>query len=153
MAKRDFDSLRDGPTFIVRIRDRRIKPTSFLSKYTFRGRRKAHRRQSDKQSGYYVDRIGWQAGILILLIFVLSIIDAVFTIICLGRGFYEANPLMRFSLTMGNVPFVIIKLAVTISGAIILGLHKNFKGVFFLLFAMAVFYTTLNINHVRLLYF
>ena len=73
--------------------DRRKTPTPILSRYTLSGLRCSFRRREDQRRGGYVDRYGQGLFIYLLLIAGLNILDAFFTIIILGSGGREGNPL------------------------------------------------------------
>ncbi len=106
--------------------DRRVKPTPPVSRYLlFRGRRRAVRRLEDPQA-IYVDRIGTGVGLALISIFLFHCLDAFFTLLHLGRGGTELNPLMRAALGYGVGTFLTVKLATAGAGLVFLGLHKNF---------------------------
>lgn len=131
--------------------DRRTRPTSFLSKYTFRGRRRASRR-GDEKYNYYVDRVGGRIWAIIIFIIILSVTDSIFTLYFLGKGFREVNPLMNVAIFVGKPVFIISKYIFTIIGILVLGLHKNFIFVKELIALMVTFYILLNAYHVWLLF-
>lgn len=106
--------------------DRRRRPTPMLSRFLFRGRRRAGRREGETDQ-VYVDHPGAKTIWAIGIVAVLSLCDAAFTLYELSLGGTEANPVMRAALTLGNTPFVLIKTFVTVAGALFLGLHKNWS--------------------------
>ncbi len=110
-----------------RIPDRRKKPTGPLSPYFLHGRRKGNRRATDPQVNYYVDRYGFWAAMAAIGIVVLSVVDSFFTLILIGHGATEINPVMRLALRFGTYPFFFIKYFLTIASVIILLVHKNFR--------------------------
>ena len=130
--------------------DRRRRPTPFLSKYTFVGRRRKARR-TDEQYNYYVDRLGKRDWIAITIIAALSISDSIFTLYFLERGFREVNPLMNIAIIIGKPAFIISKYLFTIIGVLVLGLHKNFRFVKQLMAVIITFYILLNAYHIWLL--
>jgi hypothetical protein len=107
-----------------RVTDRRMRPTPMISRYLLVGRRRAGRREGEKER-IYVDRPGPWALTAFGLLTALSVADAVLTLDVIGRGATEANPLMRAALDLGNGPFVVVKTGATVVGAAFLCLHKN----------------------------
>lgn len=104
--------------------DRRKRATPMLSRYLFRGRRRAGRRK-DERDLIYVDRPGgWILGAFIGVVG-LSLLDAWYTLDLLKSGATEANPVMRAALHLGDQHFVLIKTVVTIVATSFLCLHKN----------------------------
>lgn len=106
--------------------DRRQRPTPFLSKYMFIGRRRQNRRATDPKLGYYVDRYGLRSILAVAAIFLLCAADGMFTIYHLRRYATEVNPLMNFALSLGTAYFLIFKYGLTIVGIFFLLTHKNF---------------------------
>lgn len=129
--------------------DRRKRPTSFLSRYTFVGRRRASRRGEEKY-GYYIDRLGGKVWGIILIIIILSVSDSIFTLHFLKRGFREVNPLMNIAILIGKPAFIISKYIFTVIGILVLGLHKNFRFVKELITLIILFYVLLNAYHIWL---
>lgn len=130
--------------------DRRKKPTPFLSRYTFVGRRRAARRGEEKYN-YYIDRLGGRVWIIIIIIILFSIIDSVFTLYFLSsRGYREVNPLMNIAIFIGKPFFILSKYIFTIIGILVLSLHINFIFVKELITVIISLYILLNIYHVWL---
>lgn len=129
--------------------DRRKRPTPFLSRYTFVGKRRVSRR-GDEKYNYYVDRIGGKVWGIILIIIILSVSDSLFTLHFLKRGFREVNPLMNIAILIGKPAFIISKYVFTVIGILVLGLHKNFRFVNELIILIITFYALLNAYHVWL---
>jgi hypothetical protein len=109
------------------IQDRRKKPTPILSRYTLFGQRCSFRRTADQHKGGYVDRYGQGLFICLLLIAGLNILDAFFTIIILGSGGREVNPLVRWAIDSYGDNAWSLKFAVVSCGAILLCLHSHFR--------------------------
>ncbi len=156
MQKTDQDSVHSSVKQDGRSRlDRRQRPTRFFSKYTLVGRRRENRRGDDPRANYYVDRIGSRAWLYVVILVILSFIDGGFTLYFLDHhdGFSEANPVMRIALIVGNEAFIFFKYALTIAGALVICLHKNFnyiRAVAFLLFGL---YILLNGYHLYLYFY
>lgn len=130
--------------------DRRKKPTPFLSRYTFVGRRRAARRGREKHN-YYVDRLGGRVWAIICLITALSVIDSIFTVYFIDKGFTEINPLMNIAIFIGKPVFCVFKYALTAIGILVLAIHKNFRYVKILIAFIVIFYMLLNLYHIYLL--
>jgi hypothetical protein len=104
--------------------DRRRRPTPMFSRYLFWGRRRVGRRHGE-QTRIYVDRPGaWTITACVLLV-ALSIADAHVTLSILTAGGEEVNPVMRSVLALGDAPFVVVKIGLTVAGALVLCLHKS----------------------------
>jgi len=141
----------DETTQRIRV-DRRRRPTPFISRYTFWGRRKAHRRTEDPQANYYVDRVGGKYWAVIILIIVLSVMDSLFTLYHLKRGYREINPLLNAFL-FHNYYFLGIKYLLTVIGIISLALHKFFIFVRELIILLIILYIALYIYQVVLYFY
>ena len=128
------------------IQDRRSRPTSFTSVFRFGGRRKGFRRGGESRNRY-VDRLSLRTIVLTLIIFTLSTLDAVFTIIHLKNGAFELNPLMELVIQSGleNI-FIIKSLGIGLMGCF-LAVHQNFKISFYGLHISAAIYVNLSAYH------
>lgn len=131
--------------------DRRKSPTPMISRYTFRGKRKASRRDLEKYN-YYVDRLGKRVWTVIGTVMFLSILDSLFTLYFLNRGFQEINPVMNFALFISKPAFILIKYALTIIGILLIAIHKRFIFVKELMILIIVMYTLLNCYHIYLFF-
>ncbi|MFQ6032705.1 MAG: DUF5658 family protein, partial [Candidatus Zixiibacteriota bacterium] len=90
------------------VRDRRQKPTKPFSRYMLFGHRQSIRRRTDRKTHMYVDLYGHYLLLSVLLIILLSIFDAYFTIFHVQRGAREINPFMNFLIGYGNIYFFAI---------------------------------------------
>ena len=108
-------------------KDRREKPTSALSRFSLRGRRRAFRRKEDQERGGYVDR--YSSGLLFLLTLVagLNVLDALFTMMILDDGGWEINPIVRSIIQLYGDGFWIWKFAIVSIPLILLCLHSKFR--------------------------
>lgn len=92
---------------------------------------------------------------LIVLLFILQIVDLISTLVILGKGGVEANPVMAQVLELGNIWFVVIKMGIaTIACAILYHYREKCKhlvrtGVIL----CVVVYSILAAWHCYLLYF
>ncbi len=134
-------------------RDRRRNPTPVLSKYTFVGGRRRNRRQDDKYYNYYVDVIDHKLAKIVVLIFSLSTLDALLTLILLNRGASELNPIIGYYLNLGNSYFFTFKLALTGLGLLTLLVHQNFVLVKKIIEGLCGFYLLLVTYQLTLLMF
>lgn len=76
-------------------------------------RRKHLRRKNDRNSLYFVDEYNPRLVFPILLILLLSMLDAFFTLVLIERGAVEVNPLMAFYLGIGPGVFLTVKYVLT----------------------------------------
>jgi hypothetical protein len=105
--------------------DRRKTPTKPFSRHMLKGRRqKARRTVEDKN--YYVDRYESSFFVLILLILMLCVLDAYFTLKILHFGGTELNPLMIGLIDKAPLACLLLKYLMTAACLIIILIHKNF---------------------------
>lgn len=105
--------------------DRRHRKLGILSKYWLTGRRAAVRRNEDEQRAYRIDRHSYRTLAVILLIVMLSIIDAILTLHLVDRGATELNPIMDYSLGHGPLTFFWVKYMLTSVALIIILTNKT----------------------------
>jgi hypothetical protein len=132
-------------------RDRRQRPTNPFSRYTLLGRRRSIRRKKDRKTHIYVDVYGHYLLLSLLLIILLSVLDAYFTIFHVERGAREINPLMDFLLGYGNTSFFIIKYTLTALGLMLLCIYKSLVISRTVIICLLFFYLTVFANHVFLI--
>jgi Domain of unknown function (DUF5658) len=97
-----------------------------LSRYLFRGRRRGERRAALTHD-VYVDRPGaWLISACVLLV-AMSVADAYLTLLIIEEGGAEINPYMRAVLDLGQRPFLIVKIGLTVVGTTVLLLHKTWR--------------------------
>ena len=133
------------------IQDRRSHPTSLLSTLRFGGRRKSFRRKEEGRN-QYVDHPSLHTIVLTLIIFTLSILDAIFTFVHLENGGSELNPLMKQVIQSGFQSVLIIKsLGVGLMGCF-LAIHQNFKISFYGMHVSATIYIVLSAYHLACSY-
>ncbi len=112
-------------------KDRRNEPTVPFTKSSLKGSRRYERRKLDRQKNHFVDRYGWRAVFLIFMIINLSTLDAFLTLTLIDMGIVrEGNPVMAYFLSLGMVPFVIIKYFITVICSLTILVLKNhsFRG-------------------------
>ncbi len=105
--------------------DRRQQPTRPWVRWLGPLRRAMGRRPADHRG--YVDVYNREDVTLVLLIFLLNLGDAFFTMIWLDRGGHEANPVMNFFYDISPSAFIAQKCFVVGLWLIVLLVHKNFR--------------------------
>jgi Domain of unknown function (DUF5658) len=114
--------------FDRRIRkDRRKRPTSGLSRFTFLGRRKSIRRKTDQKQGGYVDQYSSLLLFLLISIIGLNVLDALFTLMILDLKGWEANPVVSSVITLYGTKFWIWKFFIVSVSLVLLCLHSRFR--------------------------
>lgn len=106
--------------------DRRNRPTEALGRYSWRGQRRAARREAETLRGYYVDHPGRATATAALSLLLLGVLDGLFTLRLIEAGATEANPVMDFFLSHGVTAFLTVKYGITVLAIAILVIHKNF---------------------------
>ena len=134
-----------------RLADRRARPTSFLSVFRLRGRRRGFRRAGEGRS-QYVDCVSGRVAILALAILVFSVLDALFTLLHLEGGAQEINPFMRVALLAGLPVFLGVKTLGTGAGVVFLAIHQLFRISWAALHGVAIAYAALFTYHMILMY-
>ena len=130
--------------------DRRRHPTSPISYYTFRGRRQGNRRSGDAQKNYYIDRFHPKVVAGALLIMILSMLDALFTLYHINQGAIELNPLLNLCLAQGQGCFMVAKFLITSVCLLCLVLHQNFFRITSVLSSLTIVYGAVLIYQVTL---
>lgn len=130
--------------------DRRARRTPMFSRYTFFGGRRCQARRDEEARAVYVDRYGWGVVTLFLMILMLNVLDAYFTLVYVQMGGKEANPIAQAFLDMGEVPFILVKSAVIGVCLLVLVIHKTFYSVPRVLMVICVFYCLLLGYHLAL---
>ena len=105
--------------------DRRTDQKARLKYLLFNGRRERIRREEDSRKVFFFDRYHPKFFAAITAILMLSIFDALFTLILIDHGSTELNPVMAYFLEHGLLPFIVVKYCLTSSGVVILLIFKN----------------------------
>ncbi len=132
--------------------ERRKKPLHRMFWSVVAGKRKTNRRATDPQNNYYVDVYSAHLLTALLLIVVLSLLDAIFTYAFVSRGGKELNPIMDVMLQQGALAFFPYKFFLTSIGVFILCLHKNFYFVRMVISLILILYILLTFYHVGIIY-
>ncbi len=81
----------------------------------------------DRNAHNHVDPYGADELLIILVILILSVVDAFLTLELVGEGgITEMNSVMEYALRLGPLPFVLIKYLLTAVGLVLLITHKNY---------------------------
>jgi hypothetical protein len=113
-----FDEKRSG-------KDRRTHRFPKLKYLIFAGRRAGVRRKEDWDGAFYFDRYSSNIFAAIVLILLLSVLDALLTLYLIDRGSTELNPIMSYFLKYGPFVFMGAKYFLTSIGVVILLLFRN----------------------------
>ena len=114
----DFDEKRSG-------KDRRTPRFPKLKYLLFAGRRASVRREEDWHGTFYFDRYSSNIFAAIVLILLLSVLDALLTLYLIDHGSTELNPVMSYFLKYGPFVFMGAKYFLTCMGVVILLLFRN----------------------------
>ena len=141
LSERIFFDLKDfnQRTF----KDRRARPTPALSWFTFWGRRKSFRRETDRQKGGYTDRYSSGVFAFLVLILALNVLDILFTLTILDSGGCEVNFVVGSTIALWGDRFWIWKFALSSTCVVLLCLHSNFRLVGKALLVIAIIYVLL----------
>jgi len=106
-------------------KDRRSNHKARLKYLLFNGRREQNRRDEDSHKVFLFDRYNPRLFAAITAILMLSIFDALLTLILIDKGSTELNPVMAYFLQHGLLPFIIAKYLLTSIGVVTLLIFKN----------------------------
>ena len=105
--------------------DRRGTSKLTLRSLVWGGRRELIRRREDRRKWAYVDRYQQSLFGIVVIILLLSVVDAVLTLLLIDHGAMEVNPIMAFYLNLGPQAFMFVKYALTSAGLVILVLFRD----------------------------
>lgn len=106
-------------------RDRRINRKSSLKYLMFNGRRERIRREEDRDKIFFFDRYNPKLFAAITAILMLSMTDALLTLILIANGSSELNPVMAYFLQHSLLHFIVAKYTLTSIGVVVLLIFKN----------------------------
>ena len=106
-------------------KDRRRDNKARFRYFLVNGRRVEARRKKDETSYFFFDRYNQRIFVAITAILMLSIFDALLTLLLIERGSSELNPVMAYFLEFGPQPFIIAKYLLTSFGVLLLLIFKN----------------------------
>ena len=105
--------------------ERRKQKIPILSKYWLLGRRGTFRREADRQLYHKLDRHSAKTFAIILIIIMLSILDAIFTLKLINEGAAELNPIMAYYLNQGPLVFFWAKYILTCGSILLVFLNQH----------------------------
>jgi hypothetical protein len=105
--------------------DRRQEKTPLFSKYSLKGRRIALRREDDRLRLFVPDRHSSKTFAIILVIVMLSMLDAILTLELISRGASEINPIMAYYLNFGPLTFFWTKYLLTFASILLILFHQE----------------------------
>ena len=106
-------------------RDRRKKKMPIFSKYWLMGRRGTFRREEDRLMSDKLDRHSAKTFAVILIIIMLSVIDAIFTLRLINEGAAELNPIMAYYLNHGPLVFFWAQYSLTCASILLVFLNQH----------------------------
>ena len=90
------------------------------------GRRSGVRREEDRQQSYRIDRHSLDTLTAVLLLVVLSILDAMLTLFLVSHGAAEVNPVMAYFLNHGPLAFFSAKYVFTGVFVFVILMHTHY---------------------------
>ncbi|SPD76080.1 conserved membrane hypothetical protein [uncultured Desulfobacterium sp.] len=105
--------------------DRRKNTHRIISRHRLIGRRRHLRRKEDRKYPQLIDRYSAKLLPIIMGILFLSIMDALFTLILVGRGAEELNPVLAYFLGISPWHFIWIKYLLTSLSVLLVVLCKD----------------------------
>ena len=94
-------------------KDRRKRSFYFLRRPLSPGRRRTLRRKSDRCRFFLFDYYSPKLLYAIVLVLLLSVVDALLTLVLIGEGAQELNPVMAYFLAFGPNIFLLVKYVIT----------------------------------------
>ncbi len=122
-----------------------------LSRYTLWGRRAGFRRDSERRAGGYVDRYSKKLFFVLILIVILNIMDAAFTMVVLANHGVEVNPIVKSAIDAYGDNFWIWKFIIVSACVVILCLHSKFRRVNVMILGVCSTYIILIIYQILLI--
>jgi hypothetical protein len=99
-----------------------------------------------------ITALPFTSWILPLLLVVFSVMDALFTMICIQRGGSELNPFMRLALSYGPETFFTTKMILTIIPAVVLAYLSRFRAANYGLYVVNSIYIGILFIHLKHLF-
>jgi len=130
--------------------DRRQQPTPIVSRYTFLGGRRRGGRRDGEVEDQFIDVYRPAIVYLLLFFFALTVVDSVSTLVYLGKGGREMNPVAQWMIDQGSTFFVVMKGVLSGLCLMFVMLHKNFKAARIALGLGFGFYFLLGVYHLVL---
>jgi hypothetical protein len=130
--------------------DRRARATRLFSRFSVLGGARLAGRRRGERDNIYVDRYDARDLRVVLAILALNILDAWLTLVYIGYGGTEANPIARTLLEWGTDWFVGAKSLLVTACLLFLAVHKTFRCVRPALRLLSWFYGGLLVYHLVL---
>lgn len=142
----------DSPDSAARHRgpDRRRRSTPIFSRWSLLGGRRRGGRRADEQQDVFVDLYSLPLVSLLVFFFFLTVVDSVATLVYLGKGGRELNPVAQWMIDQGAICFVMTKGVLSGLCLMFVLLHKNFKAARFAIGLGLAFYFVLGVYHLVL---
>lgn len=105
--------------------DRRVNRGFSLKSLFIYGKREEIRRQDDKGKIFFADRYSTTIFAAIVVILFFSVIDGLLTLILLGHGAKEINPLLAYLLEIEPKLFMTVKYLLTCVSLVIFLMFRN----------------------------
>ncbi len=105
--------------------DRRVNRGFSLKSLFIYGKREEIRRQDDKGKIFFADRYSTTIFAAIVVILFFSVIDGLLTLILLGHGAKEINPLLAYLLEIEPKLFMTVKYLLTCMSLVIFLIFRN----------------------------
>ena len=105
--------------------DRRVNRGFTLKSLFIGGRREEIRRQKDKLKIFLADRYSSTIFVAIVVILFFSVIDGLLTLILIGHGAKEINPLLAYLLEIEPMLFMTVKYLLTCVSLVIFLIFRN----------------------------
>ncbi len=121
-----------------------------MSRYTFFGGQRRTGRRVEERENVYVDVYSPALVMLLLIFFALTVVDSVSTLVYLGKGGRELNPIAQWMIDQGSTFFVLLKGILSGVCLVFVMLHKNFRPARMALGVGFAFYTLLGLYHLVL---
>ena len=133
--------------------DRRREPTPMFSRHAFFGGRRRQPRRAAERDGAFVDVHGLRVFAVVMLIVLLNLADAWFTLLFLSYGGQQLNPVVQqvLDLSAHPWPFLVFKTIGIGCACCFLTLTKNFRSARIGLWVVFAGYTLLLGWHLYLL--
>jgi Domain of unknown function (DUF5658) len=120
------DSMAMNPGFERRTgKDRRKCKHPSPKQMCFKGMRQSVRRAEDRRRIVALDWYKPSLFVAIMIVLVLSLSDAMMTLMLTGQGADELNPLMAYYLTLGPRVFLIVKYGITVLSLLLIVLTNQ----------------------------
>ncbi|HMQ20980.1 MAG TPA: DUF5658 family protein [Planctomycetota bacterium] len=133
-----------------RFPDRRQRETRMLSRWTFFGGRREAGRREGENANVFVDRYGQGTFLLATAIVLLNALDAFFTLLFLGLGGEELNPVALRLLEMGPMVFLGVKTLGIGLCTMYLVIVSKYRGVIWGFLSVVAIYSALLAWHLYL---